>query len=85
MQAEARQQRISMEAALIRVLATRSLGRMAEPSEIANAVVYLASKRAGYFTVAFVAMDGAVTSMAVSMQHDLYYNSYRFTLERGEI
>ena len=78
MQAEARQQRISMEAALIRALTTRSLGRMAEPSEIANAVVYLASKRAGYFTVAFVAM-------AVSVQHDLYNDSYRFTLERGEI
>ena len=74
-----------MEEALSRVKATRPLGRIAEPSEIADAVVYLASNRAGYFTVAFVAMDGAVTSMAVSVQHDLYYDSYRFTLERGEI
>ena len=46
MQAEARQQGISIEEALTRAKATRPLGRIAEPSEIADAVVYLASNRA---------------------------------------
>jgi NAD(P)-dependent dehydrogenase (short-subunit alcohol dehydrogenase family) len=65
MQAEARQQGISIEEALTRARATRPLGRIAEPSEIADAVVYLASKRASYITGAVVAMDGAVTPMVV--------------------
>ena len=65
MQAEARQQGISMEEALTRAKATGPLGRIAEPSEIADAVVYLASNRASYITGAVVAMDGAVTPMVV--------------------
>ena len=65
MEAEARQQGISMEEALSRAKATRPLGRIAEPSEIADAVVYLASNRASYITGAVVAMDGAVTPMVV--------------------
>ncbi len=65
MQAEARQQGISMEEALTRARATRPLGRIAEPSEIADAVVYLASSRASYITGALVAMDGVVTPMVV--------------------
>lgn len=65
MEAEARQQGISMEEALTRAKATRPLGRIAEPSEIADAVVYLASNRASYITGAVVAMDGAVTPMVV--------------------
>ena len=65
MQAEARQQGISIEEALTRAKATRPLGRIAEPSEIADAVVYLASNRASYITGAVVAMDGAVTPMVV--------------------
>ncbi len=65
MQAEARQQGISMKEALTRAKATRPLGRIAEPSEIADAVVYLASNRARYITGAVVAMDGAITPMVV--------------------
>ena len=65
MQAEARQQGISIEAALTRAKATRPLGRIAEPSEIADALVYLASNRASYITGALVAMDGVVTPMVV--------------------
>ena len=49
-EAEARQQGITMEEALTRAKATRPLGRIAEPSEIADAVVYLASNRASYIT-----------------------------------
>jgi NAD(P)-dependent dehydrogenase (short-subunit alcohol dehydrogenase family) len=65
MQAEARHQGISIEDALTQARSTRPLGRIAEPSEIADAVVYLASKRASYITGAVVAMDGAVTPMVV--------------------
>ena len=65
MQAEARQQGISIEEALTRAKATRPLRRIAEPGEIADAVVYLASARASYVTGALLAMDGAVTPMVV--------------------
>ena len=65
MQADARQQGISIEEALSRAKATRPLGRIAEPREIADAVVYLASNRASYITGAVLAMDGAVTPMVV--------------------
>ncbi len=65
MQADARQHGISIEQALTRAKATRPLGRIAEPSEIADAVVYLASARASYVTGALLAMDGAVTPMVV--------------------
>ncbi len=65
MQAEARHLGISIEEALTKAKATRPLGRIAEPSEIADAVVYLASSRASYITGAVVAMDGVVTPMVV--------------------
>jgi NAD(P)-dependent dehydrogenase (short-subunit alcohol dehydrogenase family) len=41
------------------------LRRLADPQEIANAVVFLASDRASYISGAVVAMDGAVTPMVV--------------------
>lgn len=41
------------------------LRRIAEPREIADAVVFLASDRASYITGAIVAMDGAATPMVV--------------------
>ena len=54
-----------MEEALTRAKANRPLGRKVEPSEVVDAVVYLASKRASYITGAVLAMDGAVTPMVV--------------------
>ena len=65
MQADARQQGISIDEALTRARASRPLGRIAEPCEIADAVVYLASARASYVTGALLAMDGALTPMVV--------------------
>ena len=58
MQADARQQGISIEEALTRTKATRPLGRIPERSAIADAdaVAYLASNRAGYITGAVVSM-----------------------------
>lgn len=63
MAADARLQGISPEEALQRATARLPLGRIAEPAEIADAVLFLASARASYITGAILAMDGAVTPM----------------------
>jgi NAD(P)-dependent dehydrogenase (short-subunit alcohol dehydrogenase family) len=63
MKADARLQKIDEQEALKRAQARLPLGRIAEPSEIADAVLFLASPRASYITGAIVAMDGAVTPL----------------------
>ena len=63
MAADARLQGIDTDEALQRATARLPLGRIAEPEEIANAVVFLASSKASYITGAILAMDGAVTPM----------------------
>ncbi len=63
MKADARMQNIDEAEALRRAQARLPLGRIAEPSEIADAVLFLASARASYITGAILAMDGAVTPM----------------------
>lgn len=50
------------EALLARQLADIPMGRMAEPEEIANVAVFLASARASYVTGAVIPMDGGKTS-----------------------
>ena len=60
---DARQQGISPEEALARANARIPLGRIAQPNEIADAVLFLASARASYVTAAILAMDGALTPM----------------------
>ncbi|MDD0811469.1 SDR family oxidoreductase [Curvibacter sp. RS43] len=65
MAADARLQQISPELALQRAREKLPLGRLAEPEEIANAVLFLASAKASYITGAILAMDGAVTPMVV--------------------
>ena len=65
MAADARLHGITPEEAKARATARLPLGRMAEPREIADAVVFLASDRASYITGAILAMDGAVTPMVV--------------------
>lgn len=52
----------STEALLEEQLAEIPLGRMAEPSEIANVAVFLASSLASYVTGAVIPMDGGKTS-----------------------
>jgi NAD(P)-dependent dehydrogenase (short-subunit alcohol dehydrogenase family) len=41
------------------------LGRMAEPEEIANAVLFLASPKASYVTGICMSMDGALNPIVV--------------------
>jgi NAD(P)-dependent dehydrogenase (short-subunit alcohol dehydrogenase family) len=63
MAADAKMNQISEEEALRRANERLPLRRIAEPEEIANAVVFLASPRASYISGAILAMDGAVTPM----------------------
>jgi NAD(P)-dependent dehydrogenase (short-subunit alcohol dehydrogenase family) len=58
-------QGISPEGALDRARERLPLGRMAEPEEIAHAVLFLASAKASYVTGAILSMDGAVNPIVV--------------------
>jgi NAD(P)-dependent dehydrogenase (short-subunit alcohol dehydrogenase family) len=63
MAADARLKQVSPEEALRQATQRLPLGRIAEPEEIANAVVFLASPKASYINGAILAMDGGVTPM----------------------
>ena len=63
--AEARLQGISPEQVKAQSVAKIPLGRMAEPEEIANAVLFLASSKASYVTGICMSMDGALTPIVV--------------------
>lgn len=63
--ADARLRNISEEEVLRQAQARMPLGRLARPEDIANAVVFLASPRAGYISGAVVSMDGAATPLVV--------------------
>src|SRR6185369_10714289 len=63
--ADARLRNISTDEALRQAQARMPLGRLALPEDIANAVVFLASPRAGYISGAVLSMDGAATPMVV--------------------
>ena len=63
--AEARLQQVSVEEVMAGHRQRLPLRRIAEPREIADAVVFLASDRASYITGAVIAMDGASTPMVV--------------------
>ncbi len=63
--ADARLQQTSIEQLLAQHQQRLPLRRIAEPREIADAVVFLGSDRASYITGAIIAMDGAATPMVV--------------------
>jgi NAD(P)-dependent dehydrogenase (short-subunit alcohol dehydrogenase family) len=65
MQAEAVVQGIAVEEARARAEAGIPLGRMAEPEEIAAAIVFLASAKASYVTGVTLTMDGARAAVVV--------------------
>ena len=63
--ADAKLNSISEAEARERITARIPLGRMADPTEIANAVLFLASGKAGYITGVSVSMDGAASPVVV--------------------
>ncbi|MBB5373676.1 SDR family NAD(P)-dependent oxidoreductase [Acidocella aromatica] len=58
---KAQREGISTEQALERAVADIGLGRMAEPADIANMAVFLASEKAGYVSGVTIGMDGVAT------------------------
>ena len=65
LEAAARLEQITVEEALKRATRKVPLGRLAQPEEIANAVLFLASPCASYVTGVILTMDGAATAMVV--------------------
>jgi NAD(P)-dependent dehydrogenase (short-subunit alcohol dehydrogenase family) len=65
MAADARLKGIGIDEAMAQAVAKIPLGRMAEPAEIANAVLFLASSQASYITGICMSMDGALNPIVV--------------------
>ena len=65
LKAAARLEQISVDEALARATRNVPMGRLAEPHEIANAVLFLASPQASYVTGIVMTMDGASVAMVV--------------------
>ena len=65
MEADARVAGITPDEALKRATERAPLGRLAQPEEIANAVLFLASDKASYVSGAVIAMDGALNPIVV--------------------
>jgi len=63
--AEARTKGIGTEEAMAQAVAKIPLGRMADPEEIAHAVLFLASSKASYITGICMSMDGALNPIVV--------------------
>ena len=54
----------NVEAGYAKIVANRPVKRVAKPSEIANAIVYLASDMASFVTGAIHVVDGGVMAKA---------------------
>ena len=65
LKAEAQLQGLTEAQALQRSIDRIALGRLAEPEEVANVVVFAASARASYLTGVVIAMDGASSPIVV--------------------
>ena len=65
LKANARLNAITEAEALERSRSKIPLGRLADPQEIANAVVFLASTKASYITGVSISMDGSVSPVVV--------------------
>ena len=65
MNTNAKMDGITPDEALRRIIARIPMGRMAEPEEIAAAVVFLASSKASYITGVTITMDGATSPFVV--------------------
>lgn len=65
MAAEARMNGSTIEEAQAKATARIPMGRMAEPEEIANAVLFLASGKASYVSGVVLTMDGVVNPIVV--------------------
>ena len=63
--ADARLKGLSPDEVMAQSVAKIPLGRMAEPGEIANAVLFLASSKASYVTGICMSMDGALNPIVV--------------------
>ncbi len=65
MKAEATLRGVSPEEALAQAIARIPMGRLAEPEDIANAVLFLSSDKASYLTGVTISMDGAASPVVV--------------------
>jgi len=63
--ADARMQGVSVDEVMRQSIAKLPLGRIAEPEEVANAAVFLASAKASYITGVCLSLEGALTPTVV--------------------
>ena len=65
LEAAAKLQQVPVDIARQRAIQGIPLGRMGQPVDVANAVLFLASSKASYISGAIVSMDGAVNPIVV--------------------